>query len=116
VAFDTTPRAQYRVSYQPDLKHLRTIDEPQLFVTPYASPQLALWALGDDAWLKVVPPAHAACASSAFADRHTSNVRFRCALTSNSTGLVWYHIQEHHHGTPCVAPSIHPPTCDRRRY
>jgi transposase len=54
VAFGDTPLAQYRVSYQPDLKHLRTIDEPHILDTPYRSPQLPLWTLGDGEWLKVV--------------------------------------------------------------
>ena len=54
VAFADTPLTQYRVSYQPDLKQLRTIDEPQVFEHPYRSPQLPLWELGDDEWFKVV--------------------------------------------------------------
>lgn len=46
--------AVYRVSYQPDLKHLRTLTEPQLFDTCYRSPQQPLWELGEHEWLKVV--------------------------------------------------------------
>lgn len=62
VAFGDTPLTQYRVSYQPNLKHLRTVTEPRLFDHPYGSPQLSLWELGEDEWLKVqrlpVRPVH----------------------------------------------------------
>ncbi len=34
------PLAQYRVRYQPDKAHLRTVEAPLLFETPYQSPQL----------------------------------------------------------------------------
>lgn len=54
VSFEETAVSNYRVSYQPDLRHLRTVEEPQLFVTPYRSPQLPLWELGEDEWHKVV--------------------------------------------------------------
>ncbi len=54
IALNDVALAQYRVNYQPDLKHLRTIDEPRMFDNPYRSPQLPLWELGDDEWLKVV--------------------------------------------------------------
>ena len=54
VAFDDTPRAQERVSYQPDLKRFRTIDEPHILETQERSPQLPLWELGDGEWLKVM--------------------------------------------------------------
>ncbi len=76
IAFEHTPLAQYRVSYQPDLKHLRTIEEPHILETQYRSLQLLLWELGDGEWLKVVrlptyvrrnrPPTHAAQAAFAF--------------------------------------------------
>ena len=58
VTFDDARLAQYRVSYQPDLTHFRTIEEPHVFETPYRSPQLPLWELGEDEWYKVVrvPP------------------------------------------------------------
>ncbi len=48
------PLAQYRVRYQPDKAHLRAVESPQLFETPYRSPQLSLWELNDDEWLKVM--------------------------------------------------------------
>ncbi len=54
MSFEETALANYRVSYQPDRKHLRTIDEPKLFMTPYRSPQLPIWELGEDEWYKVV--------------------------------------------------------------
>jgi hypothetical protein len=54
VVFDDTALAQYRVSYQPDAKHLRTVMEPQLFATIYQSTQLPLWTLSEDEWLKVL--------------------------------------------------------------
>lgn len=55
LVFDDTALAQYRVRYQPDAKHLRTVMEPQLFDTIYRSAQLALWTFRDDEWLKVLP-------------------------------------------------------------
>ena len=42
---DDTALAQYRVSYQPNALHLRTVTEPQLFDTIYRSAQLAPWTL-----------------------------------------------------------------------
>ncbi len=58
VTYGDMPLAQYRVSYQPDAKHLRAVAEPQLFDTIYHSSQLPLWALDDAQWLKAirVPP------------------------------------------------------------
>jgi len=46
--------AQYRVTYQPDKRHLATVDEPRLFTTPHRSPQPYLWQLGDSEWLEVL--------------------------------------------------------------
>ncbi len=54
IAFVDTPLVHYRVSYQPDSKQLRTIDEPTILEHSYRSPQLPLWELGDDEWFKVV--------------------------------------------------------------
>ncbi len=54
VAFADEPLAQYRVSYQPDKRHLKTVTEPHLFETPFRSTQLPLWELGDGDWLKVL--------------------------------------------------------------
>jgi putative transposase len=46
--------AQYAVTYQPDGRQLRTVEEPLLFETPFRSPQLPLWALTDEEWLKAM--------------------------------------------------------------
>jgi hypothetical protein len=48
VSFVETALAEYWVSYQPHLIHLRTVEEPHRFVTPYHSPQLPLCDLGGD--------------------------------------------------------------------
>ncbi len=45
---------QYSVAYQPDGKHFREVTAPQLYETPYRSPQLPLWQFGDDEWLKIL--------------------------------------------------------------
>lgn len=52
--FADQPLAQYAVTYQPDRTHLLTVTNPRLFETPYRSPQLPLWELGDGDWLKIV--------------------------------------------------------------
>jgi len=54
IEFADEPLAQYRVRYQPDKTHLRAVEEPKVFETAYRSPQLALWALDDTEWLKVI--------------------------------------------------------------
>lgn len=54
VAFADEPLARYRAQYEPDKKHLRAVTEPQLFETPFQSPQLPLWTLDDGEWLKVL--------------------------------------------------------------
>ncbi len=58
IEFSDQPVSQYTVEYQPDAAHLRTITHPQLFDTPFRSPQLPLWELGEGEWLKVIrrPP------------------------------------------------------------
>lgn len=54
------PLAQYRVAYQPDRRRLQTVTPAQLFETAHRSPQLSLWAWGDDEWLPVLQlPAYA---------------------------------------------------------
>ena len=45
------------VTYQPDGRHLLTVERPVLFETAYHSPRLALWALDDDKWRKALPVA-----------------------------------------------------------
>ena len=60
VEFADEPLAQYRVSYQPDKRHLKAVTDPYLFETPHRSPQLPLWELGDGEWLTVLRlPAYA---------------------------------------------------------
>lgn len=54
IEFADEPLAQYRVRYQSDKMHLRAVEEPRVFETAYRSPQLALWALNDTEWLKVI--------------------------------------------------------------
>lgn len=56
--FSDEPLAQYRVTYEPDRRHLRDVVPWQLFETQHRGPQLSLWELGDGEWLKVVrlPP------------------------------------------------------------
>jgi hypothetical protein len=58
VAFDDTLLAQALVEYQPDKKHFRAVSDPYLYPTQYQSPQLPLWELGDQEWVKVLrlPP------------------------------------------------------------
>jgi len=51
--FSDESLAQYRVSYEPDRRHLRDVVPRQLFEAQYHSPQLPLWELGDGDWLKV---------------------------------------------------------------
>lgn len=54
VVFADEPLAQYRVTYQPDKRHLKTVADPHLFETPHRSPPLPLWELGDGEWLTVL--------------------------------------------------------------
>lgn len=54
VEFADQPIAQYSVTYQPDHTHLLNVTNPRLFETPYRSPQLPLWELGDGDWLKIL--------------------------------------------------------------
>ena len=46
--------AQYRVAYQPDKRHLKTVTEERRFETPHQSPQPTLWAWGEGEWLRVL--------------------------------------------------------------
>lgn len=54
VAFVDEPLAQYRVTYQPDKRHLKAVTDPHLFETPFHAAQLPLWELGDGDWLKIM--------------------------------------------------------------
>ena len=60
VEFADEPLAQYRVSYQPDKRHLKAVTDSDLFETPHRSPHLPLWELGDGEWRAVLHlPAYA---------------------------------------------------------
>ncbi len=48
------PLSRYKVAYQPDSSHLRSLGDPQLYDTPHRSPQPPLWEIGDGDWLKVM--------------------------------------------------------------
>lgn len=54
IAFADEPLARYRVRYQPDTKHLQAVEEPQVYETPFRSPQRALWERDDTEWLQVI--------------------------------------------------------------
>jgi hypothetical protein len=54
LVYKDEPLAQYRVTYQPDKRHLKTVAEERRFDTPHRSPQPPLWAWGDDEWLRVL--------------------------------------------------------------
>lgn len=54
VEFADQPLAQYRVAYQPDQRHFRSVTEAQLFDTQYRSPQLPLWPPREGEWLTVL--------------------------------------------------------------
>jgi len=58
VEYADEPLAQYQVRYQRDGSHLLAVEEPQVFETAFRSPQLPLWELSDEEWLKVLrrPP------------------------------------------------------------
>jgi transposase InsO family protein len=46
--------ARYTYRYDRKQRHLRTIEHPQLYTTPFADPQLELWELDDEQWRKVL--------------------------------------------------------------
>jgi len=53
IEFADEALSQYRVHYDPDRRRLSEAGDPQLFETPFRSPRLPLWELGDQDWLKV---------------------------------------------------------------
>jgi hypothetical protein len=53
IEYANAPLAQYPITYQPDRKHLHTVGKPQLFESPYQSPQLSLWEVGAVEWFPV---------------------------------------------------------------
>ena len=46
--------AQYAVTYARDRRHLRTVREERVFVTPFQSPQPPLWEPAEGEWLRVL--------------------------------------------------------------
>lgn len=81
LVFRDEPLAQYRVTYQPAKRRLKTVAEERLFETPYRSPQPPLWAWSADEWLRVLR-------LSAYAPRRrpTSDQRQAPLFTLEGTG------------------------------
>ena len=46
--------ARYTCRYDRKQHQLRTVEQPQLYKTAFADPQLELWELDDDQWRKVL--------------------------------------------------------------
>lgn len=55
LSYSDEPLAQYTVRYAPDGRHFAAVQEDQLFVTAFQSPQPPLWEPADGEWLRVVP-------------------------------------------------------------
>lgn len=53
IEYQDTLLAQYQADYDQRQKHFQHISQPTLYQTPFASPQLALFELDDEHWLKV---------------------------------------------------------------
>jgi transposase InsO family protein len=53
VEYQETLLAQYSCAYDPQQKRLQLVAQPILYRTPFASPQLELFELDDDQWVKV---------------------------------------------------------------
>ncbi len=54
LTYSDEPLAQYAVTYARDRRHLRTVREERLFVTPFQSPQPHLWEPAEGEWLRVL--------------------------------------------------------------
>jgi hypothetical protein len=54
IEYQQTVLARYQCSYQRTRKRLTSVRRPVVYHTPFASPQLELWELDDNQWLKVV--------------------------------------------------------------
>jgi transposase len=54
LTYSDEPLAQYAVTYARDRRHLRTVREERLFVTPFQSPQPPLWEPAEGEWLRVL--------------------------------------------------------------
>jgi transposase InsO family protein len=53
IEYQDTLLAQYQADYDRRQKHLQEVSQPTLYQTPFASPQLELFELDDEQWLKV---------------------------------------------------------------
>jgi transposase InsO family protein len=51
--YQQTMLAQYSCDYEPEQKSLNSLSDPILFQTPFKSPQLVLFELDHDQWLKI---------------------------------------------------------------
>ncbi|MGI8553510.1 MAG: helix-turn-helix domain-containing protein [Dehalococcoidia bacterium] len=54
VVYSDEPLAQYAVTYERDHRHLKTVQEARLYLTPFQSPQPHLWEPREGEWLKVL--------------------------------------------------------------
>jgi len=54
IAFNEALLARYQYHAQRKCSQLQAIHHPQLYQTPYTSPQLELWELDDTHWRKVL--------------------------------------------------------------
>lgn len=54
LAYSDEPLAQYTVSYAPDGRHFAMVQEDQLFVTAFGSPQPPLWEPAAGEWRRVL--------------------------------------------------------------
>jgi len=53
IEYEQALLARYRCVYEPRHKQMESVDRPRLYRTPFASPQLELWELDEEQWLKV---------------------------------------------------------------
>lgn len=54
VVYSDEPLAQYGVTYERDHRHLKTVQEARLYVTPFQSSQPVLWEPREGEWLRVL--------------------------------------------------------------
>jgi hypothetical protein len=53
IEYQETLLAQYQVGYDQRQKRLQEVSQPTLYQTPFASPQMELFELDDEQWLKI---------------------------------------------------------------
>jgi len=53
IEYQETLLAQYQTEYDQSRKTLQSVSQPRVFETPFASPQLELFELDDEQWLKI---------------------------------------------------------------